>query len=146
MLGRGKLIENVVYDQIFEPTSVTATGVLYNGAAATTVGFIDTKDYNEVNIILNKGTCSGIIDAAIYESDATDPSAATAISGADFTQITSSSDNTIESMSLLAKNYKRYLWLRTSKITNTNACLISATAVLAKPNSAATSESPVADV
>ena len=146
MLGRGKLIENVVYDQIFNPLSITATGVLYNGVAATNTSYIDSQGYDELNIVLNKGAIAGTIDAAMYESDATDPSAATAVSGADFTQITSANQNAAESMSILCKNTKRYLWLRTNKTTDTNACVLGATAVLAKPDAAPTSESPVADV
>ncbi len=143
---RGKLIENVKYQQIFEPQSITATGILYNGVAATTTSSIDTRDFDEINIVLNKGVTTGIVDAAVYESDATDPSAATAISGADFTQVTAANDQAKESMSILCKNTKRYLWLRTSKITDTNAALLAATAVLAKADSLPTSEAPVADL
>lgn len=146
MLGRGKLIENVKYQQLIKPQSLTATGILYNGVAATTTSYIDTRGYDEINIVLNKGETTGTIAAAIYESSSTDPSAATAISGADFTSFTSANDAAIESMSVVCKNTDRYLWLRTNKTTDTNAALISAVAVLGKPDSAPTTESPIADV
>lgn len=145
---RGKLVENIKTQQIFEPTSVTATGTLFNGQSATSGYAVDTQLYDECVFILQAGVFSGsaTVDAAIYESADDNTDNATAISGADFTQVTSANDQARQSLSVVCKDVKRYLWVRTSKTLNTNAALLSALAILGKPDSGPTDESPIADV
>ena len=138
-----KTIEKVKFQQLVKPQSfTTSTTVLYNGVAATTVGYIDTQDFNEVIIELNKGVfASGAItDFTVVNSAATDPSAATAVTGATFTQGTPSAHNAVEVMSLQCKDLLRYVWLKSDKSDDINAAAIwSATAILCGPDTVPTS-------
>lgn len=133
-----KAIEGMLFQQLVKPQAfTTSTTVLYNGAAATTVGYIDTKDYSEVIIVLNKGTFAtgAVTDFTVVESASTDPSAATAVTGATFTQGTPSSHNAVEVMSLRCQDLLRYLWLKSDKSDDINASATwSAEAVLCKPD------------
>ena len=131
-----KAIEELKFQQLMKPTSITASTVLYNGAAATTVGYLDTQDFDEVIIELNKGTfaTNSVVDFTVVNGATTDPSAATAITGATFTQGTPSSHNAVEVMSIRCKDTLRYLWLKSSKTdVGGAAALWSATAILAIP-------------
>jgi len=144
---QGKLIENVKYQQIFTPLAISASTVLYNGVAATTVGYIDTRNYDDCNIVLNMGVAAAgaVIDAAVYESDDVDPSASTALADADFVQIVPAADEAIQTMSILTKNTKRYLWLQTSKTDVGGAsAVLSAVAVLGKSDSGPQVQVPAA--
>ena len=146
---RGKLAENLKTQQIIDPVSITATGTLFNGESTTTSGIsIDTQDYDECLIVLNTGTfsSSATVDFAVYESDTDNTGVATALSDADFTQVTSANDESRQSMNILCKNTKRYLWVRSSKTGTTDAALICATAILGKKRNGPTDESPVADI
>lgn len=122
----GFTVETVKLTQLFEPKSVTATGILFNGAA--TASGIDTRDYDDAVILLNAGVFSGsaTVDFAIYESNTDDDTTATAITGADFTQVTSANDQAVQLGSLQTKASKRYIWLRSNKSSNTDAALFSA--------------------
>lgn len=137
MNNRGKLIEAVEFKQLDKPASRTASTVLYNGVAATTTSYLDTQGYDEVVISLNKGTfASGaVVDFSVVESADTDPSAATAVSGASFTQGTPSADDAVEVISIQCKDTKRYLWLKSDKTDVGGAAAVwGAEAVLGAPD------------
>ena len=133
-----KAIEGMLFQQLVKPQAfTTSTTVLYNGVSATTVGFIDTKNFDEVVIVLNKGVFAtgAITDFTVVNSAATDPSAATLVTGATFTQGTDASHNVVEVMSLRCADLLRYLWLKSDKSDDINASNTwSATAVLCKPD------------
>ena len=119
---RGKLIENIVVQQLDTPLSRTASATLYNGVAATTTSAIDGMGFDEVVIVLTKGTATSTasVTPTIVQSDATDPSAATAVTGGTFTTFTTANAGAVQVISLQSKDLKRYLWLKTER-TNVNA-------------------------
>ena len=125
-LGRGKLIEDVLNQQVFAPAQRTTAVTLYNGSlVAVTGNGIDTRDCDEIVFVINAGEFLGAaaMNAAIVESATDNPAAATLVSGsasptdtttnATFTQITAANDNALHQASVKCKNFHRYMWLRT---------------------------------
>lgn len=140
----GKLIENLKITQLFESKSVTATGYLYNGAASG--AGIDTKEFDQAVVIINAGVVTGTVDFDIIASATDDISAATAVTGAAFTQLTSANDQAQQVGALLTQDTARYLWLRSNKTLNTNAALFSAQIVLGRADTRPQSNSEAFDV
>lgn len=123
---RGKLIEDVVTLQVFEPAQRVTAVTLYNGnQVATTGNGIDTRDCDEIVFVLNAGTFVGAtLEADIVQSNTDDPSGATLVSGnaspndtantnASFTNVTIANDRQLHTLSIKSKNFNRYMWLRT---------------------------------
>jgi len=119
---RGKLIENVLVQQLDTPLSRTASTTLYNGVAATTTSYIDGQGFDEIIIVLTKGVVTGTasVTTTVVESADTNPSAASAVTSASFTTMASGNTGEMEVISLQNKDLKRYLWLKTVK-SNVNA-------------------------
>lgn len=119
--GYGKIAESISVTSAFisERIAVAAATVYYNGLSITTaVGrSFDTQPYDDCMCVINAGTCQGTlvtIENAIYECDTDSMADATAVSGADFDDITSSSDEKVNQGSVLCRDTKRYLFLRTN--------------------------------
>jgi hypothetical protein len=150
-MSRGKTIENILFQQITKPQSfTTSTTVLYNGVAATTISYIDCQGFDEVIIVLNKGTfaATSMASFGVYADDNTDPEAATLVTGASFTDVTASNDDAIEVISVQCKDIGRYVWLKSDKTDDVNTAAVwSATAILCKPGAGPTATTLVkADV
>lgn len=131
---RGKLIEGLAYQQIFAAAEKSGAATLFNDAADTvTTSAIDTQGFDELNIIVNTGTFNGdgTVDLAVFESAANLPSAATAVALATIVQIGSANDEGQFIGSLLSKNRKRFIWLR-SVTAGTGTLSFSAHAVQGK--------------
>jgi hypothetical protein len=99
-----------------------------------------------VVINVNKGTFAtgAVVDFTVVESDANDPSAATLVTGATFTQATPSTDDACEQISIRCCNTKRYLWLKSSKTDVGGADAVwGAEAILGKPDSMPTAADTV---
>lgn len=152
MIARGKLIENVKFQQITIPQAfTTSTTTLYNGIAATNSSYIDTKDFSEVIIELNAGTFAtgGEVEfTVVAHASEQDPTAASLVPGASFTTVTPSNDNAIQVISIQTKDTARYLWLKSSKTDDINAsCVWGAAAILGYPDTVPTAATLVtADV
>lgn len=147
---RGKLIENVLVQQLDKPVSRTASTVLYNGSAATTGVAVDGMGFDEVLFVLNKGAVASgaVVVATIVGNTTDDPATATAITGAAFTTLGNANQNTLEVISIQSKDQNRYMWLKTDKTDVAgNAALWSAEAIKKTKEAASTSTSNVkADV
>lgn len=143
---KGKLIEDVLNVQAVDSMQVTSAGTLYNGVAVSvTNNAIDTRASDNIVFCINAGEfLAGTLDCDIVESDGVDPAAATAITGAEFDQITTANDEGLHNGSITCKNYKRYFWARTYNSAGTMPFGIVAT--LAKNDSDPQSNSPVFDL
>lgn len=116
-IGNGKLIEDVKTVQVQKPVSTTTAATLFNGAAAGSASGIDGSVFEEIVIVLNVGqvTGNGTLDVILMESTTDSAAAATAVTGASFTQITTANDNALYVGSALNKYLSRYLFVRTVK-------------------------------
>jgi hypothetical protein len=130
---RGKLIEDLLYQKLVEPAERTANSTLYNGAAAGSATAIDTEGFDELNVVVNAGTFEGAasVASALYEYASNAAASATAITGADFTAITTSNDNAAQVGAVRTASTKRYVWLRTVQ-TGSATSRFSAVAILGK--------------
>ena len=127
----GKIVERVDVKPLFESKSRTVIEILFNDAASGAVG-TDTRDFDGAVFIVDAGVFTGTVDFAVYENATDDAGTATAITGADFTQITSANDQALQYAHIKCSEHKRFLYLRSNKITDTNAALYSASVVLAR--------------
>jgi hypothetical protein len=143
----GKLIENAKFSTLITSERITTTGTtLWNGSTATNTG-LDTRDYDECVIHLNVGTLSaGSYAAAVYESATNNADVATAVTDADFTTITTATDDDEQVGSVVCKGTKRYLWVRTVSNSSAGNFDIGAVAVLYKADKSPTDNSDVFDV
>jgi len=116
-IGNGKLIEDVKTVQVQLPVSTTTAATLFNGATAANASGIDGQDFSEIVIALNAGqvTGNGTLDVILMESDTDSAAAASAVSDANFDQITTANDNALYVGSALNKYLKRYLFVRSVK-------------------------------
>lgn len=113
----GKIAENIEIKVAQREEQLGSVTVYWNGQSITSAsGYgVDTLGYREAIWRLGVGTIQGQVAslvAAVYESDTDDPTAATAISGADFTTMNASSDEAQEVGSVLVNPRKRYQFLR----------------------------------
>jgi len=147
-IGRGKLIEDLKFALTGLPQAVTTTKAYFNGSTTTGAGVgIDTQPYDEVVFCLIAGAmaAAGTMSAAIYESDTDNTEAATAITGADFTDITTANDYAGQVGSIKCKNYKRYMYIRTVSASATSITFASG-AVLGRSDQMPITNSPVFDL
>jgi len=123
-LGRGKLIEDVLNVQCFEPGLRTTAVTLYNGnGVATTGNGIDTRDCDEIVFIINAGLVNANLEADVVHSNTDNPATATLVAGqgspndiadnSNFNAITVANDRQLHQGSIKCKNFNRYMWLRT---------------------------------
>lgn len=144
---RGKLIEDLKHQSVVLPAERSDNSTLYNGAVAGAATGIDTQNYDEINLIIHAGTFTGdeSMTATVLECATDDDTAATAISGAAFSAITTANDNAIHNASIRCADYKRYLYVKTVQ-TGTGSSVFGVTAVLGKGKSDPQSNSAVFDV
>jgi len=151
MIGRGKLVEDLKVAQLVEPADrATDATTLYNGAAATAASGtgLDTRDYDEVVFVINAGTFTGDAQetCAVYHSATDDSTAATLVTGASFTAITTSNDKKLHIGSVICKNDHRYMWLRSVSSMSTGTSRFGAMAILGKSTGTPVTNSEVFDV
>lgn len=117
-IGFGKTAEGVLFTAAFLSERLGSATVYYNGQSITNAsgyGF-DTKDYDDCLCAINVGTIDGAVATLIndvYECVTDDPSASTALIGASFGDKTNGNDECFEVGSILCKDTKRFLFLRT---------------------------------
>ena len=144
-IGFGKLIEDLKYQSLYLASNVTTAATLFNSVASGVTGSaLDTQGYDEVNFYLSAGafTGDGSLAVSIFENDADLPSGASAISGADFTTVTTSNDETAQIGSVRCDSYERYLWARTVK-TGTGSANFAIVAIMGKGGEHPETQSPV---
>lgn len=120
----GKLIEDLQYVQAVPPALRNTVATLYNGEAlSVSNNGIDTRPCDEINFVVNAGEFVGVpvLDLVIVQSNTNNPATATLITGrttldvagtAAFTTITAATDSQLHNGSLKAKNFNRYMWVR----------------------------------
>ena len=122
-LGRAKLVECIKSQAAVVATRlITPNTVTWNGTAGATVGTangIDCQGYENALFFANVGAMLGAqglstVSIAIYENDSNSATPATAITGADFTNITYANQSTAQVGSIVTRERKRYLWARVS--------------------------------
>ena len=149
-IGRGKLAEAVQIDSLFNAKRIVAATVYYNGGAfTTTANLIDTAGFNNAEIIISTGLCQGAdlaVANAVIECDTNSPLAATAVTSASFTSITSATTAGVEIGSLSTKATKRYIGLKTSFVGSPITIDFSAVMVMGKPDTQATTQTLVFDL
>lgn len=113
----GKMIENIIRGIAVEAQDMRAAGSLYNGQAAGSGTYIDTMGYDEITFSINAGVVGAGNSLALRvlqnTSDAVD--AAEAITGAAFTTLTDSTDQTPQYASIKCSTYNRYMWVESFK-------------------------------
>jgi hypothetical protein len=113
-----KTYEQLTFTAAFLSERLGSATVYYNGQSITSAsgyGF-DTREFDDCICSLNVGTVVGAIATLVndvYECDTDDPSAATALSGGNFPDIVSTTDERLVHGSILCKDTKRFLFLRT---------------------------------
>jgi len=118
MIGYGKSTEGLLVTPTFRAERIGSATIYYNGQPftnATGYGF-DSQPFDDCMCVINVGTIAGPLATLIntvLESATDDPSAATAITNAAFTHITQSNDETLMVGSIMCKDTKRYLFLKT---------------------------------
>jgi len=150
----GKIAENTKLSAMFLPERLTSAAVYWNGAAITTSTgvLLDTRDYDELHVAVGIGTILGetaTLSNALYESATDDPTTLTLMTGASFTDRYSGNDESTEEGSVLVKNHKRYVGLRTEVTTTSSMPLtidFAAIGILGKPDAAAVSKTLVFDL
>jgi hypothetical protein len=147
----GKTVEAVKCVQAMAAERIGAATVYYNGQSITTgsgIGF-DSQGFDDAVCVVNIGTVLGAVATvknAIYESDTDDPTAATALTGADFTDAVTTNDEAIQIGSVQCRDTKRYLFLKTETQGAPLTVDMSATWIGGKPDSQATDHTVVFDV
>jgi hypothetical protein len=153
---RGKLIEDLKYVQAVPSAQRVTAASLFNGSSTSAISNgIDTRDYDEINFVVNSGTfaATASVELFLYHNEDDDPSAATLVSGVDgngtsddgtFTAITTANDAAIQTASVKCKNFKRYMWIVSSQ--NAYCTNYGVTAVLGKSDSDPYDNSPVFDL
>lgn len=117
-MGFGKTAEGVLITAAMLSERIGSPTIYYNGAPITNAsgyGF-DTQPFDDVICALNIGTVLGplcTVKNSILHSTTDDPSAATLITGASFTDVNSTSDERIKRGSVLCKDQHRYFFLKT---------------------------------
>ena len=113
-----KTYEQLTFTAAFLSERLGSATVYYNGQSITSAsgyGF-DTREFDDCICSLNVGTVTGAIATLVndvYECDTDDPSAATALSGGNFPDINADNDERLIHGSILCKDTKRFLFLRT---------------------------------
>jgi len=130
---RGKLIEDLLFEQCVAPAVRTTAVTLYNGSLISVSGNgINTSECDEINFVINAGTFVGAatLNADVIGSNTNDPSVnAALLSGrtspndaagnATFTTITTANDARRHAASIKSKNFPKWMWLRTYQTADT---------------------------
>jgi len=141
---RGKLIEDLKYVQAVAPALRNTAATLYNGSAVSVSNNgIDTRDYDQINFLINAGTFVGApaVDLVIMHNTVNNPASASIVSGnaspsdtastnAAFTELTTSNDAQLHTGSINCSQFNRYMWVRSSQAAATS--YYSSVAVLGK--------------
>jgi hypothetical protein len=118
MIGKGKTAEGILVTAAMLSERIGSATVYYNGQSITFgagIGF-DTQPYEDCMCVLNVGTVLGplcTLSNSILESDTDDPTAASAVSGGSFDDVTTTSDEAIKRGAIVCRDTKRYLFLKT---------------------------------
>ena len=131
---------------------MTTSGTLYNGSTATGGLGIDTQNFNEIVFVINPGpiTAPATLTFTVTES-ATDTAAAgatgsAAISGASFTVVQNSTQNTVRKGAIVVRDTERYVYLKCVKTSATASAIFGADYCLAKPKESPQTNSEDFDV
>ena len=147
-IGRGKLIEDLKFALAGLPQAVTTTKAYFNGSTTTGAGVaIDTQPYDEIvfGLLVGAMGAGGTMEAAVWESDTDNTEAASAVTGADFTDVTTANDYGGQLGSIKCKNYKRYMYIRTVSASATSVTFASG-AVLGRADGMPIANEPVFDL
>lgn len=133
----GKLNEVVATVQQIVPGARTATGVIYEERVATTNATgngVDTREYDECVVVLSVGAVAAgtTVDVAMIESATDDAGTATAVTGASFTQVENSVQNTERKLFMRTANRLRYIWPQVTKAGTTASASYGVTFMLGK--------------
>jgi len=147
----GKTVEAIKIVSGMLSERIGAATIYYNGAPYTNAsgyGF-DSQPFEDCVCAINIGTILGSLATlknSIYESDTDDPSAASAISGADFDDATPSTDEAHRVGAIQCRDTKRYLFLVTEAQGTPITIDFGATWIGGKPDAQATDHTVVFDV
>lgn len=128
VLGYGKVGEGIkvsagLVNGVARQITGSTNTVYFNGYSPTTGAVMfDTQDYDDLGVSLLIGTVLGAgvtVTNALFESATNDPMTATAISGADFTAVTSASTAAAQIANVHCADTKRYICIRTTANTHT---------------------------
>jgi hypothetical protein len=141
-----KLNEQLKLGIAVEAKDYRSAGSLYNGVASASNTYIDTTGKESLLIMINAGVigAGNTLDVLLKASSVDDPAAATAISGAAFTQLTPSNDQQLHCAELNTAERKPYIWVETFK-TGTGSCNVGITYAL-QSSKQPESNSPVFDL
>lgn len=117
-MSQDRAYENCKFASAIKPqTDITTAGTTYNGAAAASSTYIDILGYDGATIVLDTGTFggNGTATVTIVTGSTDDPAAATAVTGAAFTAVDTSNDETQYTGYVLTNKYDRYLWVKNVK-------------------------------
>ena len=125
----GKLNERSALYMPITPASRTTTGTLYNTAGTTGSG-IDTRGADEIVFDISVGavTAGTTLDISVVAGETDDASLASAVSGASFTQITNSNQNTARTGSVNSMKNPGYMWAKVEKGGTADAAIYGVTA------------------
>lgn len=151
MIGNGKTAEGLLLTVAFPSSQLAAVTVYYNGQSITTgagIGF-DTQPYDDCLLSINVGAVQGAVATllnSVLECETDNPAAATALASASFTSRGVSATAVKETGSILCKNTKRYLFLKTEVQGSPVTAQFSALWIGGTPRSQPTPQSLVFDV
>lgn len=128
-----KLVELAKFVELWPSKAISnATATIYNADSSTGSG-LDTRDFDGVTFVANVGAvgAGSSVTLSVVENDTNTADSATAVTGATFTAIANSNQNTIRTLAVRSAETKRYLWLK-AVITGSGAgtALLGITAVL----------------
>jgi hypothetical protein len=121
MSGFGKTCECIAVTAAMISKRISAITVYYNGQSITFGagwGF-DTQPFDDAMCTINTGTVLGAlltVKNAVYECATDDPSSATALTGAEFTDVNTANDESVRRGAVQCKDTLRYLFLRTEVV------------------------------
>ena len=142
---RGKLIEEAKFQTLYPGGQYTGTGPV------TCYGRpIDTQQYDEAVFAVDAASvlANNTLTALVVENSIADGVGAVAVTGASFTAMTSSNYTTTQFGSVICKNTKRFLFLKTTLAGGGGDPTVSfgARVALSKADVQAVNNAPVFDV
>jgi len=128
------LNEQVKITSMVTPASYSA-GTTYNGAADASGLGEDVSAYNEALLILDSGVAAGTNTVTIVSSDdnTTAPSTWDAVTSAEFTEVDSDNDESIQVARIHVGGGKKYIAVKS--VVATDACIFGVQAVMNKAQS-----------
>jgi len=116
-IGSGKLCEGTKVVKTFGAARPVGATIYYNGISLTagTADMIDTQDFDDAVFVANVGAIVGPVTLinTVLESATNSMSAATAVSGASFTQRNTANGSSVAVGAVQCKKTKRFLALKT---------------------------------